>query len=182
MIDPVMVKKAINDKQLKAFCRNGHIYLQDTEIGDIVIIGETAVSPPKPSDFTEDLINWLAHKVDDRELDVPIELICKKLHEHGLIDKIGGKWILKKKDHSGEATEMVEDAPSRVAVPSMEDKFESLLKQADDLIKFEKEMLLMDEDDRSCSTCGYSPQTPACETCEGYSNWWFDGDDSLFDE
>ena len=24
----------------------------------------------------------------------------------------------------------------------------------------------------NCSTCGYSPQTPSCDTCEGYSNWW----------
>lgn len=25
---------------------------------------------------------------------------------------------------------------------------------------------------KSCATCGYSPQTASCETCEGYSNWW----------
>lgn len=24
----------------------------------------------------------------------------------------------------------------------------------------------------SCSTCGYCPQTPSCDSCEGYSNWW----------
>ena len=24
----------------------------------------------------------------------------------------------------------------------------------------------------NCSTCGYSPQTPSCDTCEGYSNWY----------
>lgn len=29
-----------------------------------------------------------------------------------------------------------------------------------------------DESQKSCSTCGYSPQTPSCDTCEGYSNWW----------
>ena len=23
-----------------------------------------------------------------------------------------------------------------------------------------------------CSTCGYSPQTPPCDSCEGYSNWY----------
>ncbi|MEE0897867.1 MAG: hypothetical protein U0L88_09615 [Acutalibacteraceae bacterium] len=31
---------------------------------------------------------------------------------------------------------------------------------------------LMDEPQKSCSTCGYSPQTPSCDTCDGYSNWW----------
>lgn len=29
------------------------------------------------------------------------------------------------------------------------------------------------EPQKSCSTCGYSPQTPSCDTCEGYSSWWF---------
>ena len=29
-----------------------------------------------------------------------------------------------------------------------------------------------DKPQKSCSTCGYSPQTPSCDTCEGYSNWW----------
>lgn len=28
------------------------------------------------------------------------------------------------------------------------------------------------ESQKSCFTCGYSPQTPSCDTCEGYSNWW----------
>ena len=28
------------------------------------------------------------------------------------------------------------------------------------------------EPQKSCSTCGYSPQTPSCDTCYGYSNWW----------
>lgn len=28
------------------------------------------------------------------------------------------------------------------------------------------------EPEKSCSTCGYSPQTQSCDTCEGYSNWW----------
>lgn len=28
------------------------------------------------------------------------------------------------------------------------------------------------EPQESCSTCRYSPQTPPCDTCEGYSNWW----------
>lgn len=28
------------------------------------------------------------------------------------------------------------------------------------------------ESQKSCLTCGYSEQTPSCETCVGYSNWW----------
>ena len=34
--------------------------------------------------------------------------------------------------------------------------------------------LLIDRYDKepSCTTCGYSPNTSVCDTCEGYSNWW----------
>ena len=28
------------------------------------------------------------------------------------------------------------------------------------------------EPQKSCSTCGYSPMSASCDTCEGYSNWW----------
>ena len=38
-----------------------------------------------------------------------------------------------------------------------------------------------DESQKSCSTCGYSPQTPSCDTCEGYSNWWSLKDESQAD-
>ena len=28
------------------------------------------------------------------------------------------------------------------------------------------------EPQKSCSTCGYSPMSVSCDSCEGYSNWW----------
>lgn len=40
MIDPVDIKKAVKSGQLKAFVKNGIIYISDTQTGDTVEIGK----------------------------------------------------------------------------------------------------------------------------------------------
>ncbi len=40
MIDPVEIKKAVKGGQLKAFVKDGIIYIADTETGDTVEIGK----------------------------------------------------------------------------------------------------------------------------------------------
>ena len=41
-IDPVAVKQAIKNGQLKVFCKDDNIYLQDTDSEETVKIGEIA--------------------------------------------------------------------------------------------------------------------------------------------
>ena len=31
---------------------------------------------------------------------------------------------------------------------------------------------ILEEPNKNCSTCGYPSHSFACDTCEGYSNWW----------
>ena len=40
MIDPVDIKKAVKSGQLKAFIKDGTIYISDTQTGDTVEIGK----------------------------------------------------------------------------------------------------------------------------------------------
>lgn len=44
--------------------------------------------------FEAELIDLLAFETEYGEDDVPIEVLCRKLHKHGLIEKTDGLWVL----------------------------------------------------------------------------------------
>lgn len=48
----------------------------------------------KPTPFEAELIDYLAYETACDEDDVLIEVLCRKLYKHGLIEKEDGCWVL----------------------------------------------------------------------------------------
>lgn len=47
-----------------------------------------------PTSFEKELIEYLAYETEQDQDDVLIEVLCRKLYKHGLIDKTEDSWIL----------------------------------------------------------------------------------------
>ncbi len=55
-----------------------------------------------PTDFERELIEYLAFLSECDEDEVLIEVLCRKLYKHGLIETRDGLWILEPIDGEGE--------------------------------------------------------------------------------
>ena len=60
-------------------------------VNDVKPVGAVILNSFDCMDFVEELRDYIAINDDDY---IPAEIICRKLHKYGLIDRRAGHWIL----------------------------------------------------------------------------------------
>lgn len=60
-------------------------------VNDVKPVGVVILKSFDCMDFVEELRDYIATDDDDY---IPAEVICRKLHKYGLIDRRAGRWIL----------------------------------------------------------------------------------------